>query len=229
MRRSKLYKKQVEVAGFDAQKRYSVSEAIALLKGMPGVKFDQTAEVAFKLGVDPRKSDQAVRGAVVMPEGTGKTVRVAVFTQGAKAEEALAAGADDEHCVAGFHQLGCLGGSAGNVKSAQGQVLGHVVGYLGVDAALKQNGFAVNVHLVDFRTYLFDFVDAQRSQRQRHQSSDFVALFEVDFALQSVADFLYRAKKHTARTGLRCLPCFATMSSMISAIFSLSPPACSSI
>ena len=73
MRRSKLYRKQVEVAGFDAQKRYSVAEAIALLKGMPGVKFDQTAEVAFKLGVDPRKSDQTVRGAVALPRGTGKT------------------------------------------------------------------------------------------------------------------------------------------------------------
>ena len=76
MRRSKLYRKQVEVAGFDAQKRYSVAEAIALLKGMPGVKFDQTAEVAFKLGVDPRKSDQTVRGAVALPRGTGKTVYI---------------------------------------------------------------------------------------------------------------------------------------------------------
>ncbi len=94
MRRSKLYKKQVEVAGFDAQKRYSVSEAIALLKGMPGVKFDQTAEVAFKLGVDPRKSDQTVRGAVALPRGTGKTVRVAVVADGALAQDARDAGAD---------------------------------------------------------------------------------------------------------------------------------------
>ena len=94
MRRSKLYKKQVEVAGFDAQKRYSVSEAIALLKGMPGVKFDQTAEVAFKLGVDPRKSDQTVRGAVALPRGTGKTVRVAVVADGPLAQDARDAGAD---------------------------------------------------------------------------------------------------------------------------------------
>lgn len=59
MRRSKLYKKQLEVSGFDSTKRYGVEEAIALLKSMPGVKFDQTAEVSFKLGVDPRKSDQS--------------------------------------------------------------------------------------------------------------------------------------------------------------------------
>ena len=58
MRRSKLYKKQVEIDGFDAQQRYGVVEAINLLKAMPSVKFDQTAEVAIRLGVDPRKSDQ---------------------------------------------------------------------------------------------------------------------------------------------------------------------------
>lgn len=82
MRRSKLYKKQVEVEGFDPQQRYGVAEAIALLKKFPGVKFDQTAEVAFKLGVDPRKSDQTVRGAVALPAGTGKSVRVAVVADG---------------------------------------------------------------------------------------------------------------------------------------------------
>ena len=78
MRRSKLYKKQVEIDGFDAQQRYGVVEAINLLKAMPSVKFDQTAEVAIRLGVDPRKSDQTVRGAVALPAGTGKSVRVAV-------------------------------------------------------------------------------------------------------------------------------------------------------
>ena len=95
MRRSKLYKKQVEVEGFDPQQRYGVAEAIALLKKFPGVKFDQTAEVAFKLGVDPRKSDQTVRGAVALPAGTGKSVRVAVVADGAAAAgEAKEAGAD---------------------------------------------------------------------------------------------------------------------------------------
>ena len=94
MRRSKLYKKQVEVEGFDPQQRYGVAEAIALLKKFPGVKFDQTDEVAFKLGVDPRKSDQTVRGAVALPAGTGKSVRVAVVADGAAAAEAKEAVAD---------------------------------------------------------------------------------------------------------------------------------------
>ena len=94
MRRSKLYKKQIEIEGYDPQQRYGVAEAIALLKKFPGVKFDQTAEVAFKLGIDPRKSDQTVRGAVALPRGTGKTVRVAVVADGALAQDARDAGAD---------------------------------------------------------------------------------------------------------------------------------------
>ena len=94
MRRSKLYKKQVEIDGFDAQQRYGVVEAINLLKAMPSVKFDQTAEVAIRLGVDPRKSDQTVRGAVALPAGTGKSVRVAVVADGQYAVDAKEAGAD---------------------------------------------------------------------------------------------------------------------------------------
>ena len=94
MRRSKLYKKQVEIDGFDAQQRYGVVEAINLLKAMPSVKFDQTAEVAIRLGVDPRKSDQTVRGAVALPAGTGKSVRVAVVADGQFAVDAKEAGAD---------------------------------------------------------------------------------------------------------------------------------------
>ncbi len=101
MRRSKLYRKQVEVEGFDPQQRYAVEEAIVLLKKFPGVKFDQTAEVAFKLGVDPRKSDQTVRGAVALPAGTGKSIRVAVVADGAAGTEAKEAGAD----VVGFDDV----------------------------------------------------------------------------------------------------------------------------
>ena len=100
MRRSKLYKQQREQLG-DAQQRYSVLEAIGKLKSLPGVKFDQTVEVAIKLGVDTRKSDQTVRGAVPLPRGTGKTVRVAVVADGAHAAEAKEAGAD----VVGFEDL----------------------------------------------------------------------------------------------------------------------------
>jgi len=101
MRRSKLYRKQLEVEGFDSLQRYTVAEAIAILKKFPGVKFDQTAEVAFKLGVDPRKSDQTVRGAVSLPAGTGKEVRVVVIADGAFAAEAKEANAD----VVGFEDV----------------------------------------------------------------------------------------------------------------------------
>ena len=100
MRRSKLYKKQLESLG-DLQLRHSVTEAIGKLKALPGVKFDQTVEVAMKLGIDPRKSDQTVRGVVPMPSGTGKTVRVAVVCEGAQAQEAQEAGAD----VVGYEDL----------------------------------------------------------------------------------------------------------------------------
>ena len=92
MRRSKLYKSQV--GSFEASARYSVKDALNALKAMPAVKFDQTVEAAFRLGIDPRKSDQNVRGAVALPSGTGKSVRVAVVCDGPQAEAAKAAGAD---------------------------------------------------------------------------------------------------------------------------------------
>jgi large subunit ribosomal protein L1 len=75
-------------------KLYPMDEACALLKSVSTVKFAETVEVAVNLGVDPRKSDQVVRGSTVLPNGTGKSVRVAVFAQGANVEAALAAGAD---------------------------------------------------------------------------------------------------------------------------------------
>lgn len=75
-------------------KQYSVSEAVSLLKEFANSKFDESVDVSVNLGVDPRKSDQNVRGASVLPHGTGKTVRVAVFTQGPNAEAAREAGAD---------------------------------------------------------------------------------------------------------------------------------------
>ncbi|MGM0703418.1 MAG: 50S ribosomal protein L1 [Pseudomonadota bacterium] len=78
----------------DASKVYSLEEAVALLAELSTVKFNESVDVAINLGVDPRKSDQVVRGATVMPNGTGKDVRVAVFTQGANADAAKEAGAD---------------------------------------------------------------------------------------------------------------------------------------
>jgi large subunit ribosomal protein L1 len=81
-------------AKVDREKLYAATDALALVKDCAKAKFNESIDVAVQLGVDAKKSDQVVRGAVVMPSGTGKTVRVAVFTQGAKADEARAAGAD---------------------------------------------------------------------------------------------------------------------------------------
>jgi large subunit ribosomal protein L1 len=78
----------------DRNKFYAATDAISLVKECAVAKFDESIDVAVQLGVDAKKSDQVVRGSVVLPAGTGKTVRVAVFTQGAKADEARAAGAD---------------------------------------------------------------------------------------------------------------------------------------
>lgn len=92
---AKLTKKQKAfVVKVDANKLYPFAEAITIVKDCANAKFDESIDVAIQLGIDAKKSDQVVRGAVVMPNGTGKTKRVAVFAQGAKAEEAKAAGAD---------------------------------------------------------------------------------------------------------------------------------------
>ena len=99
---AKLSKKQKVLQGkIVRQKFYPVKEALALVKETATAKFDESVDVAVNLGVDPRKSDQVVRGSVVLPAGTGKSVRVAVFAQGDKAEAARAAGAD----VVGFDDL----------------------------------------------------------------------------------------------------------------------------
>jgi len=85
----------------DAEKQYAISDALTLLKEVSAVKFDESVDVAINLGIDPRKSDQNVRGSSVLPNGTGNTVRVAVFTQGPNVEKAEAAGAD----VVGMQEL----------------------------------------------------------------------------------------------------------------------------
>ncbi len=78
----------------EAEKPYSIEEALAVLKDMPAAKFDESVDLSFRLGVDPKHADQMVRGAVVLPHGIGKTVRVAVFAKGEKEREAREAGAD---------------------------------------------------------------------------------------------------------------------------------------
>ena len=92
---TKLTKKAKALQGkVESTKLYSIADALALVKECATAKFDESIDVAVQLGVDAKKSDQVVRGAVVMPNGIGKTKRVAVFAQGAKADEAKAAGAD---------------------------------------------------------------------------------------------------------------------------------------
>ena len=99
---AKLTKKQKALEGkVDSTKLYPLADALSMVKEYAGAKFDESIDVAVQLGVDAKKSDQVVRGAVVLPNGTGKTKRVAVFAQGAKAEEAKAAGAD----IVGFDDL----------------------------------------------------------------------------------------------------------------------------
>ena len=85
----------------DAEKAYEIDEAVTLLNGLAGSKFKESFDIAVNLGVDPRKSDQVVRGATTLPHGTGKTVRVAVFAQGENAEKARMVGAD----LVGFEDL----------------------------------------------------------------------------------------------------------------------------
>ena len=97
-----LSKRQKAMQGkVDRSKNYAVGEALKLAKDFATAKFDESIDVAVSLGIDARKSDQLVRGSVVLPAGTGKTVRVAVFAQGEKAEAAKAAGAD----IVGFDDL----------------------------------------------------------------------------------------------------------------------------
>ena len=99
---AKLTKRQKAIAAaLEANKVYTLEEAVQVLNSLPAAKFKESMDVAVNLGVDPRKSDQVVRGATTLPAGTGKTVRVAVFAQGAAAEAAKAAGAD----IVGFDDL----------------------------------------------------------------------------------------------------------------------------
>jgi len=95
-KRTKLIREKIDPA-----KVYEADEAFSLLKEVASVKFDETVDVAINLGVDARKSDQVVRGSTVLPNGTGRTMRVAVFAQGEQAEKATAAGAD----IVGFDDL----------------------------------------------------------------------------------------------------------------------------
>jgi len=93
MKRSKLYRSRA--ASYDNNATFTLAEAVKVIQAMPKTKFDETVDVAFKLGIDTRQSDQNVRGAVTLPHGTGKDITVVVIAQGDAAEAAKAAGADE--------------------------------------------------------------------------------------------------------------------------------------
>ncbi|SHO80227.1 LSU ribosomal protein L1p (L10Ae) [hydrothermal vent metagenome] len=108
----KVNKKREELLKkIDVTKAYSIEESMNLIKDLKSAKFDETVEVALNLNVDPRHADQMIRGSVVLPNGTGKTVRVAVFAKGAKIDEAKAAGADFTDTDALIEQI-----QAGNIE-----------------------------------------------------------------------------------------------------------------
>ena len=94
MARTRSRRYQKAAAKVDRTKRYSLDEGIALIKSLAGPKFDEAVDVAVRIGIDAKKTDQLVRGSVSLPKGTGKSVKIAVFAEGERAQEALAAGAD---------------------------------------------------------------------------------------------------------------------------------------
>jgi large subunit ribosomal protein L1 len=94
-------KRKKAVDSYDVEKQYSVDEAVGIVKSLAYAKFDESVDLAVRLGVNPKHADQMVRGAIVLPAGTGKTIRVAVFARGEKEKEALDAGAD----IAGSDEL----------------------------------------------------------------------------------------------------------------------------
>jgi large subunit ribosomal protein L1 len=146
---SKRVKKTRE--GIDADKMYSIDEAVKLIKARASAKFDETVEVSINLGVDPRHADQMVRGVVSLPNGTGRTMRVAVFAKGAKAEEAQKAGADIvgaeelaeqvqkgeinfDRCIATPDMMGVVG-RLGKVLGPRGMMPNPKVGTVTMDVA----------------------------------------------------------------------------------------------
>src|SRR5690606_28803175 len=133
---AKLTKRQKAiVAAVEAHKVYTLEEAVAVLESLPAPKFKESLDIAVNLGVDPRKSDQVVRGATTLPAGTGKTVRVAVFAQGAAAEAAKAEGAGF-CCFCDLSERIQAGNVVFDVVTAAPDVL-RVVGNLGTILGLR--------------------------------------------------------------------------------------------
>src|ERR1041385_4846802 len=142
--------------GIDREKLYSIDDAVKMIKERAKAKFDETIEIAMNLGVDPRHADQMVRGVVLLPNGTGRSVRVGVFARGAKADEARAAGADVvgaedlvekvtagainfDRCIATPDMMGLVG-RLGKVLGPRGLMPNPRVGTVNMDVANAVKG-----------------------------------------------------------------------------------------
>jgi large subunit ribosomal protein L1 len=154
---TQLGKRTTEIReGVDRMKLYPIGEAVKMVKDRAKAKFDETIEIAMNLGVDPRHADQMVRGVVVLPNGTGRTQRVAVFARGAKADEAKAAGADVvgaedlvekvqggaidfDRCIATPDMMGLVG-RLGKVLGPRGLMPNPRVGTVTMDVATAVKG-----------------------------------------------------------------------------------------
>ena len=200
-------KKYADALGrFDRDRFYSPSEALALAKSTASAKFDETIDVAFRLGVDPRKADQMVRGTVALPSGTGKDVRVAVFAAGEAAEEARAAGADivgaddlaatiesgkmDFDLAIATPDMMPLVGRLGRVLGPRGLMPNPKTGTVTTDVGRAVSEFKVGK--VEYRTDRYGNVHVQLGKASFEEP-------QLEANLRAVIDEIQRAKPASAK------------------------------
>ncbi|NMA89716.1 MAG: 50S ribosomal protein L1 [Amphibacillus sp.] len=202
----KSKKQQEALKSFDRTKAYGVEEALKLVKENATAKFDETIEVAFRLGVDPKKADQQLRGAIVLPHGTGKTQTVLVFAKGDKAKEAEAAGADfvgDEELINKINQ-GWLGFDvivATPDMMAEVGKLGRVLGPKGLMPNPKTGTvtFEVEKAINDIKAGKVEYrVDKQSNVHVPIGKASF-ELNKLEENFRAIADVIIKAKPQSAK------------------------------
>ena len=202
----KSKKQQEALKTFDRTKAYGVEEALKLVKENATAKFDETIEVAFRLGVDPKKADQQLRGAIVLPHGTGKTQTVLVFAKGDKAKEAEAAGADfvgDEELINKINQ-GWLGFDvivATPDMMAEVGKLGRVLGPKGLMPNPKTGTvtFEVEKAINDIKAGKVEYrVDKQSNVHVPIGKASF-ELNKLEENFRAIADVIIKAKPQSAK------------------------------
>ena len=191
----------------DKQKNYALAEALSLVKTNARAKFDETVEISMRLGIDPRHADQMVRGLISLPNGTGKTVRIGVFARGAKAEEALSAGADVvgaddlaekvqsgdiafDRCIATPDMMGLVG-RLGKILGPRGLMPNPKLGTVTMD--VRGAVSAARVGQVEFRAEKAGIVHAGIGK----------ASFEADKLLENIRAFVDAIQK-AKPTGAKC-------------------------